>query len=140
MCVPGKDVWQICDFGNKVVQHQCDAVFKSKKIEKGSAFPTCISVNECVCHYSPLQGESMELKEGDVVKIDLGCHIDGFIGVVAHTLIVSEGEVAVEGAQADTFLAARTAATVAQKLIKAGTTVSDQRVTGAERWESAARE
>lgn len=30
------------------------------------------------------------LKVGDVVKIDLGCHIDGYIAVAAHTVVVSE--------------------------------------------------
>lgn len=28
------------------------------------------------------------LKEGDIVKMDLGCHIDGYIAVAAHTCIV----------------------------------------------------
>lgn len=27
------------------------------------------------------------LKEGDVVKIDLGVHIDGFIALVGHTVV-----------------------------------------------------
>jgi methionine aminopeptidase len=31
-----------------------------------------------------------ELKVGDIVKFDLGCHIDGYISVAAHTLVVSE--------------------------------------------------
>jgi curved DNA binding protein len=30
------------------------------------------------------------LKAGDIVKIDLGCHIDGYIAVAAHTCIVPE--------------------------------------------------
>ena len=30
------------------------------------------------------------LKAGDIVKIDLGCHIDGYIAVAAHTVIVKE--------------------------------------------------
>lgn len=30
------------------------------------------------------------LKAGDIVKIDLGCHIDGYISVAAHTVVVSE--------------------------------------------------
>lgn len=30
------------------------------------------------------------LKAGDIVKIDLGCHIDGYISVAAHTLVVKE--------------------------------------------------
>lgn len=57
-------------------------------IEKGVAFPTCVSVNECVCHNSPLISEAQEdIKEGDIVKVDLGVHIDGYIAVVAHTVV-----------------------------------------------------
>ena len=38
-------------------------------------------------HYSPLVSEdTVEIKEGDIVKIDLGVHVDGYIAVVAHTL------------------------------------------------------
>lgn len=32
----------------------------------------------------------LPLKVGDIVKIDLGCHIDGYIAVAAHTCIVPE--------------------------------------------------
>lgn len=52
---------------------------KSKKIEKGIAFPTCISVNNVCGHYSPLKDESSTLNNGDLAKIDLGVHIDGYI-------------------------------------------------------------
>ena len=52
----------------------------------GIAFPCCISVNNCICHYSPLTHDAdTVLKAGDLAKIDLGAHIDGFIAVVAHT-------------------------------------------------------
>ena len=52
----------------------------------GIAFPCCISVNNCICHFSPLSNDpDTILKAGDVTKIDLGAHIDGFIAVVAHT-------------------------------------------------------
>ena len=38
-------------------------------------------------HYSPLVSEDdVEIKEGDIVKIDMGVHVDGYIAVVAHTL------------------------------------------------------
>ena len=30
----------------------------------------------------------MILADGDLVKIDMGAHIDGFIAVVAHTVVV----------------------------------------------------
>ena len=55
----------------------------------GIAFPTCISVNNVICHYSPLFSEpDSTLADGDLVKIDMGAHIDGFIAVVAHTFVL----------------------------------------------------
>lgn len=66
---PGKSVSDVCTFGDEVIEKLCGNIFKSKKIEKGIAFPTCVSVNECVSHYSPLPAESTSLKAGDVVKM-----------------------------------------------------------------------
>ena len=41
---------------------------------QGVAFPTCVSVNECVCHNSPLESDAQPpLAEGDVVKVR-HCH------------------------------------------------------------------
>lgn len=40
-----------------------------KKIEKGVAFPTCISINNTVCHLSPLASDETLMEEGDVVKM-----------------------------------------------------------------------
>jgi curved DNA binding protein len=31
-----------------------------------------------------------DLKAGDIVKMDLGCHLDGYIAVAAHTVVVKE--------------------------------------------------
>lgn len=36
----------------------------------GIAFPTCVSVNNCICHFSPLKSDpDKELADGDVVKM-----------------------------------------------------------------------
>nr|GME13947.1 ERBB-3 BINDING PROTEIN 1 [Ipomoea batatas] len=94
-----------------------------KKIERGVAFPTCISVNNIVCHFSPLSNDATVLEEGDMVKIDMGCHIDGFIAVVAHTLVLQEGPVT--GRAADVIAAANTAAEVAMRLVRPGKKNSD---------------
>lgn len=40
-----------------------------KKIERGIAFPTCISVNNTICHYSPLASDESVLEEGDILKM-----------------------------------------------------------------------
>ena len=97
-----------------------------KTIEKGSAFPTCISVNNCVGHYSPLVGEEphLTLAEGDVIKIDLGVHIDGYIAVVAHTLQCAAEPLAegneLTGRAADVVECCYKAAELAQRMFKEG--------------------
>ena len=124
-CKPGSKVVDLCVFGDTVISNQCANVFKTKKIEKGVAFPTCVSINEIVCHYSPLASDdSIVVKEGDVVKVDLGVHVDGFVAVAAHTFVVrGEGQTGpVTGKAADVIKAAHLAAEAAVKLIAPGTT------------------
>ncbi|RLN52596.1 hypothetical protein BBJ29_007570 [Phytophthora kernoviae] len=125
----GKDVVELCKFADLIVEQRCAAIFKSKKIEKGVAFPTSISTNEIICHYSPLVNESMTVKAGDWVKIDLGCHIDGYIAVVAHTVIVPEEGAAanatfpeIKGEEADVLKCAHDAVELCARLIKPGNT------------------
>lgn len=89
-CVAGKLVSDACAFGDLLIEKQCEGIFKNKGIEKGIAFPTCISVNDVVCHYSPFPDESVKLAAGDVVKIDLGCYIDGYVALAANTIIIPD--------------------------------------------------
>ena len=36
----------------------------------GIVFPTCVSLNYCVCHFSPLRSDTaVTLKNGDLVKV-----------------------------------------------------------------------
>ena len=55
--------------------HTLVTPYRSKKegktMLKGVAFPTCVSVNHCVCSNSPPDGDSDILKQGDVVKFTL---------------------------------------------------------------------
>merc|ERR1712241_284877 len=71
---------------------------------------------------SPLTTEpDVTLADGDLVKIDLGAHIDGFIAVVAHTLVVgASGDSPVTGRKADAMLAAHLASEAALRLVKPG--------------------
>lgn len=60
----------------------------------GIAMPTCVSIDNCVCHFSPLRSDPpVIIKEGSMVKIDLGAHIDGFIATAAHTVVVGASSV-----------------------------------------------
>lgn len=94
-CVVGAKIIDLCQFGTTILEAQTSKLYNKKvngvSIEKGVAFPVCISVNDVICNHSPLSSEELPpLKAGDIVKIDLGCHIDGYISVAAHTVVVSE--------------------------------------------------
>jgi curved DNA binding protein len=115
----------LCAAGDKFVEEAVSKIYNKnqggKKVEKGSAFPTCVSVNSCVGHYSPLVSEdNVVLGEGDMVKIDLGVHVDGYIAVLAHTIVCSDGE-PVTGRKADVMHAAWAAVECAQRMYKEGT-------------------
>ena len=71
MCIPGNSVREICEFGDKMLIEETNKVFKKEKdLKKGIAFPTCVSVNNCICHFSPIASEpDLLLKLEDVVKM-----------------------------------------------------------------------
>lgn len=72
-CVPGASTREICEFGDQLVLDETSKVFKKEKeLKKGIAFPTCVSVNNCICHFSPvktLHPTDYILKDGDLVKV-----------------------------------------------------------------------
>eukprot|EP00742_Colponemidia_sp_Colp-10_P000157 GILJ01000176.1.p1 GENE.GILJ01000176.1~~GILJ01000176.1.p1 ORF type:complete len:403 (-),score=103.08 GILJ01000176.1:80-1177(-) len=118
---PGASVVDLCAMGDRMIEEKTSAVYNKGpkgKIEKGIAFPTCISINEVVGHFSPLTGESVVIQDGDVVKIDLGTHLDGFVATGAHTVVA--GGAPATGRKADVILAAHTAAEAALRLLQPG--------------------
>jgi len=52
------------------------------------AFPTCLSVNHVAAHDTPTHKDERVLQRGDVVKIDLGAQIDGYLTDTAKTVEV----------------------------------------------------
>ncbi len=50
-----------------------------------AAFPVNISVNEVAAHYTPTHNDEKTIEESDLVKIDVGAHVDGYIGDTAVT-------------------------------------------------------
>lgn len=54
------------------------------------AFPCNISVNEVASHYTP-EDSTPCFKRGDVVKVDIGVHVDGYIADTAATTEVTTG-------------------------------------------------
>jgi methionyl aminopeptidase len=61
-------------------------------IEMGGipAFPCNVSINEVTAHYSSPPGDESTIKTGDLVKIDLGAHVDGYIADSAVSVLVGD--------------------------------------------------
>ncbi|XP_059817520.1 proliferation-associated protein 2G4-like [Hypanus sabinus] len=118
----GVSVMFLCEKGDTLIMEETGKIFKKEKeMKKGIAFPTCVSVNNCICHYSPLKSDpDYILKDGDLTKIDLGIHVDGFIANVAHSFVVGSKDIPVSGRKADVIKAAHYCAEVALRLIKPG--------------------
>eukprot|EP00049_Salpingoeca_infusionum_P017860 m.354681 g.354681 ORF g.354681 m.354681 type:complete len:396 (+) comp17080_c0_seq1:104-1291(+) len=125
-CVSGASVRDLCVSSDAFMHEGTQKVYARKvdgvAIPRGVAFPTCISINNVVCHYSPLVSDpDTTIQDGDLVKIDLGCHVDGYIAVNAHTLVVgATAENPVTGRKADVILAAYNCCEAIARMVKPG--------------------
>eukprot|EP01044_Picomonas_judraskeda_P005229 COSAG03_NODE_486_length_7531_cov_49.515608_2_plen_57_part_00 len=55
--------------GDAAINEAVGGLYKKvKDMKKGVAFPTCVSVNECVCAFSPMDS-AQTLAAGDLVKV-----------------------------------------------------------------------
>lgn len=63
-------------------------------IEMGGmpAFPCNVSINEVTAHYTSPPGDESIIKNGDLVKIDLGAHVDGYIADSAVSVLVGSDD------------------------------------------------
>lgn len=63
-----------------------------KKEGAGPAFPVNISINEVAAHFTPDRDCDLVFKEDDLVKVDIGVHVEGYIADTAVTLSMNECE------------------------------------------------
>jgi methionyl aminopeptidase len=82
------------------------------------AFPTNLSINDVAAHFSPNLHDDMRFSQGDVVKVDVGAHVDGFIGDTAATVEVGTKN------WTDLINASARALTFATEMIADGTPVN----------------
>ncbi|OLC80727.1 MAG: type II methionyl aminopeptidase [Thaumarchaeota archaeon 13_1_40CM_3_50_5] len=65
----------------------CESVEAQIRSMNGQpAFPVNTSLNEIAAHYTAEPNDATVVKEGDVLKIDIGVHVDGYIADTAVTL------------------------------------------------------
>lgn len=62
---------------------------RTKELGGEIAFPCNISINDVAAHYTPYYGDEKVFSEQDIVKLDVGVHIDGYIADGAKTVDLS---------------------------------------------------
>ena len=127
-CVAGAKIVDACAAGDASIERETGKYYNKKdkdgnKVEKGVAFPTCVSVNNCVCHNSPGAGDEKTFQDGDAVKIDLGAHVDGYVATCARTIVI--GGQKVTGAQADVMKAAELASEIVIRKLRPGDSTAE---------------
>lgn len=112
--IEGAKIVDLCTKGDALLEEEVAKVYKGKKIQKGIATPTTLSPSSHVTPFTPLlsdaEDSALELKAGEVIKIQLGAQIDGFGAIVGGNVVVPKkgekiSDVKIEGRDADLLLA-----------------------------------
>jgi len=104
----GKSVYDICEEVENAI----------KKRGAGCAFPVNVSINEVAAHYTAEPNDPITIKDTDLVKIDLGAQINGYIADTAVTVCY---DIQFDGL----VQAAEEALSNAMSMIKTGVKASD---------------
>jgi len=85
---PGKTLTEIADgiedSVRALVGHQ--GLEEADGLKAGMGFPTGLSINHCAAHYNPNAGNKIVLQQDDVLKVDIGVHVNGRIVDSAFTM------------------------------------------------------
>ncbi|MBS3174638.1 type II methionyl aminopeptidase [Candidatus Woesearchaeota archaeon] len=122
----GKIAAEAREYGKTLIKPESNFLEVSRKIEefivkKGAkpGFPVQLSINGIAAHYTAFPEDNSVFSEGNLVKLDLGAHINGYIGDTALTLEVSTNK------NQELIKASKEALDAAIKLAKPGTKVCE---------------
>ncbi|WFN34295.1 type II methionyl aminopeptidase [Methanogenium sp. S4BF] len=107
MVLPGASILELVDTIEQAIRDE----------GVGIAFPLNISINEDAAHDTAGPGDERLFSEGDVVKVDLGVHIDGYVADTATTVDIGDNALLVE--------ASRAALNAAIALVRPGVTTGE---------------
>jgi methionyl aminopeptidase len=114
------------DYGATFIKEKASLLDVANKVEafiveKGAkpAFPVNIAINDIAAHFTPRHDDGdLVFQRGDLVKLDVGAHVEGYIGDTALTVEVSTT------VQTDLIRAAKEALEVAIDMVRPGVDVS----------------
>ncbi|MFH1456460.1 MAG: type II methionyl aminopeptidase [archaeon] len=89
----GKIAKEVREYSKTIVKPGIKLIDLADKIEKKiselgakSAFPVNLSLNSVAAHYTPKENDETVFEKDDILKIDVGVHVNGYIGDTAVTV------------------------------------------------------
>jgi len=102
----GKIAAEALEFGKKLIKVDASLLevadkVEAKIVELGAkpAFPVNLSINHIAAHYAPFPGDETRFVKGDLVKIDVGSHVNGAIGDTAATIDLGDNQELVKASE-----------------------------------------
>ena len=86
LCHEKNGLNHICNFSDNFLRDETSKMFK--KLEKGIMMPTCISKNKYVSHCNNYEDD--RIFDGDILRIEMACHIDFNVVNLGETIKVGE--------------------------------------------------
>ncbi len=118
----GKIAAEALNYSKSLIKEGESLLFVCNEIEKRitelggkPAFPVNISINSIAAHYTASSDDKLVFKNGDMVKIDIGVEVNGFVGDNALTIYLGN-----EKKYLDLVNASKEALDAAVKLVKPG--------------------
>ncbi|CAN6619522.1 probable metalloprotease Arx1p [Trichomonascus vanleenenianus] len=90
-----RSIGEICRIGDKFLLRATSTAFKKQVEEKGIALPVQIERANFASNVAPEEDDTFQggyLKVGDIVKISLGVHINGYTAQASHTVVIRDTE------------------------------------------------
>lgn len=97
------------------IEGYCIDLLGSCNLDAGLSFPCGLSYNHIAAHYTPVEGDFRVLRPNDVIKIDFGTHVDGYLIDSSSTVVVPSGNPADEDMFAPLLQASKEATEAAIK-------------------------
>jgi methionyl aminopeptidase len=123
----GKIAAKALDYGASLIQEGALLLDVTEAVEEkiislggNFAFPPQISLNDVAAHYCSPYDDDTQFKHGDIAKLDVGVHINGFVADTARTVVLSDDANLKLLAEAS-----RAALAAALKIVRPGIRVSE---------------
>jgi len=119
LCQQKQKASYICTFCDTFMKENLDKNYK--KLSKGIGLPTCLSINNIVAHDSYTEDDDYQIKDNDIIRIELACYIDSNVSSVGDTIKIGDEK----WEENELMIAAKKALEVGIKAIKPDLLVSE---------------